>query len=681
MSLALTLPESPREMPTSFLSRLAARNLYTSAWDFAADLGLDVNAVACGDTDALHQLCTLAGLPCGTFSATVVIKTNSMRYLIAGEALQTATFNRGAGHVCPLCVAEDVARGGALWAAIHQWHWQLRHIRTCTTHHCPLVILPVPAGSGGRYDYIAALRDNPEAWAKSRNTEPPVAPTLLESYLSRRCYGEHAPCWTDQLGIPALCRASELLGLLINHGAKARSRDLSAEDQRLVAGTGFAVLAGGPDCLRAALDDLRRSDPAMTGNQPHPQFGEFQRLLGSNWNNSSAFDPIREVVRRYLVDHFPFADGADVLGEPLPKRRLHSLHSARKVIRRRMPFFEDALIDRGLARRRADKSFELLSALTVELVDELRAERENLLLEKEAARRFGLTVESFRTLVNAGIVPHRTHVRPHKHRQFWAHEVDAVLSRLTTSMVPMDEIRDEDLERVTRATVRANCSLAEIAVALMSGRIRPAGVLRGSRRFDHILISVSALRAALPREAASGLPRIATFRKLRITNATLNWLLAEGLLRSERVRSPDSRVVIEMIDRDALNAFQREYVSLGELAYGSPTSPAALYARLSRAGSAAFLDQKPLSRIYRRADLPIDVDTVIQGPASALRSPTRSVGLSQASRNPPHGEPPAAGEEGDVRNNADTRCGTLQQFVISPASTKGQKCSRTLSTI
>ena len=613
MSLALTLPASPREMPTSFLSRLAARNLYASAWDFAADLGLDMNAVACGEEDALHQLCTLAGLPSGTFSDTAVIKTNSMRYLIAGEALQTATFNRGAGHVCPLCVAEDVARGGALWAAIHQWHWQLRHVRTCAMHHCPLVILPAPAGSGGRYDYIAALRDNPGACLKLQAGNPLVHATLLETYLSRRCHNEQPPCWADRLGIPALCRASELLGVLIHHGSKARFRDLSADDQRLVAGTGFAVLAGGQDCLRAALDDLRRSDPAMTGNQPHPQFGEFQRLLGSNWKNSSEFGPIREVVRCYLVDQFPFADGTDVLGETLPKRRLHSLHSARKVIRRRMPFFEDALIERGLARRRADKSFELLSALTVELVNELRAERESLLLEKEAARRFGLTVESFRTLVNAGIVPHRTDVRPHKHRQFWGHEVDAVLLRLTTPMIGIDQIGDEDLETVTRATVRANCSLVEIADALMSGRIRPVGVLRSKCRFDHILISVSALKAALPREAASGLPRIATFRKLRITNATLNWLLAEGLLRSERARSPDSRLVIEMIDRDVLEAFQRDYVSLGELAYDSPTSPAALYARLSKAGIAAFLDQKPLSRLYRRADLPIDVEASFKG--------------------------------------------------------------------
>ncbi|WP_081972969.1 TniQ family protein [Paracoccus sanguinis] len=680
MRLGLTLPASPREMPTSFLSRLAARNLYLSAANFAADLGLKVNAIACGDPDAVRQLTELAGLPADSFARSTVTKTNSMRYLITGEALQTATFDRGAGHICPHCLTEDMARDGALWAAVHQWHWQLRHILTCSRHQRRLVVLPA-SGAEGRYDYVAALRANPDLW-KNEPTDPTVPPpTALETYLSHRCYGEQLPCWADQLGIPALCRASELLGLLIERGGRAAFRDVTPEGRRVMAGIGFATLAAGPASIRAALDHVRSSDPEMAGNQPHPQFGEFQRLLGSNWKNSSEFGPIRDIVRDYLVDHFPFADGADVLGETLPQRRLHSLHSARKVIRRRMPFFEDALIDRGLARRRADESFELLSTLTVDLVDELRAERESLLLEKEAARRFGLTVESFRTLVNAGIVPHRTHVRPHKHRQFWEHEVDAVLSRFTTPMIAINEIGDEDLETVTRATVRASCSLAEIADALMSGRIRPAGVLRGKRRFDHILINVPELKAALPREAVSGLPRIATFRKLRITNATLNWLLAEGLLRSDHARSPDSRLIIEMIDKDSLDRFQRDYVSLGELAYDSPTSPAALYARLRSAGIAAFLDQKPLSRIYRRADLPSDVDTVIQRPASALRPPTRSVGPSQASRDPPHGEPPATGDEGDARSDADTRCGTLQQFVISPASTKGQKCSRTLSTI
>lgn len=41
-SLALTLPVDPREMPTSYLSRLAARNLAGGVVDFACDVGLDL---------------------------------------------------------------------------------------------------------------------------------------------------------------------------------------------------------------------------------------------------------------------------------------------------------------------------------------------------------------------------------------------------------------------------------------------------------------------------------------------------------------------------------------------------------------------------------------------------------------------------------------------------------------
>lgn len=174
MRLGLTLPASPREMPTSFLSRLAARNLYLSAANFAADLGLKVNAIACGDPDAVRQLTELAGLPADSFARSTVTKPNSMRYLITGEALQTATFDRGAGHVCPHCLTEDMARDGALGAAVHQWHWQLRHILTCSRHQRRLVVLPA-SGAEGRYDYVAALRANPDLW-KNEPTDPTVPP-------------------------------------------------------------------------------------------------------------------------------------------------------------------------------------------------------------------------------------------------------------------------------------------------------------------------------------------------------------------------------------------------------------------------------------------------------------------------------------------------------------------------
>ncbi|MFP3360473.1 hypothetical protein R0K17_24480, partial [Planococcus sp. SIMBA_143] len=59
--LALTLDASPFEQPTSYMSRLAARNHCESLMSFCLDVGIDLPALSNGAVDAVADVTKLAG--------------------------------------------------------------------------------------------------------------------------------------------------------------------------------------------------------------------------------------------------------------------------------------------------------------------------------------------------------------------------------------------------------------------------------------------------------------------------------------------------------------------------------------------------------------------------------------------------------------------------------------------
>ncbi len=63
--LALTVPAGISETPTSFASRLAARN-FVSARDLLRDFGLSFQKVADGDEHTIRKLARLGGTPSDT---------------------------------------------------------------------------------------------------------------------------------------------------------------------------------------------------------------------------------------------------------------------------------------------------------------------------------------------------------------------------------------------------------------------------------------------------------------------------------------------------------------------------------------------------------------------------------------------------------------------------------------
>ncbi|MFT3688252.1 TniQ family protein [Paenirhodobacter sp.] len=319
MTLALTLPVSPLEMPTSYLSRLAARNLAPDLWTFCQDVGLDFAAISNGDGVAIAHLCTLACIPADSFQNRTAVKTSTMKYAVGAEVMNTETLARGEIRYCPSCVAEALRDGPRLCDVIHELHWQFIQVRRCWRHTALLQRHRPKIDASSRFDFTAFVRvARQEITRESKAASAPADD--LDLYLTRRAYGDHAAHWCNCLEIPALIKASTAFGVLIDHGRDMRASSLDPDQRRDAMLTGFAILSAGPDGIRQALDRFNKRTPTRGGNQPHPSNGELQRLLGSHARQRADLDPLRDIVREYFHEHYPFWPGTTVLGRKIGEK-------------------------------------------------------------------------------------------------------------------------------------------------------------------------------------------------------------------------------------------------------------------------------------------------------------------------------------------------------------------------
>lgn len=303
--LALTVAPTACEAPTSFLSRLAARNLSPDIVTFAKDVGLDIGAIICGDDREIHSLCRVAGCSPLSFKRTTVVRTSARRYSIGNEEIYSEVISRSTIRYCPSCLREELQRASNVWEIVQPLHWQFLPVRYCTRHGARLLSHSFPVGGRSAYDFTEFVRDRRAELAPFQFQSDGMA-DRFDNYLTDRAYGRQAANWCDRLSISPLVKACEAFGVLMQYGPKVRRFNLSAEQRRDAMEVGFTALEGGSEGIIATLDRFRMSQRTPGGRQPHPQLGTVQALLGSDRKNRPDLDPVRNVVRQHLLDNYPF---------------------------------------------------------------------------------------------------------------------------------------------------------------------------------------------------------------------------------------------------------------------------------------------------------------------------------------------------------------------------------------
>lgn len=145
----------------------------------------------------------------------------------------------------------------------------------------------------------------------------------LENYLLARIQGDAGEEWIGRLSFHVAAQTSENLGALILLGLDA-PRDLITEDERHRSGCiGLSILKDGPDALCDTLKELQRAVPldAALYRTRYRLFFDWLRYR----DDGPDFDIIRDLVREFIFQNYPVAEGAVVLGKPCPRQPAHSI--------------------------------------------------------------------------------------------------------------------------------------------------------------------------------------------------------------------------------------------------------------------------------------------------------------------------------------------------------------------
>lgn len=462
--LSLTLRHKNGETVISYTSRLAARNLCSSASDFCRDLGLDWDAIVRGDEAEITTLADLAGVKAIPLIASSVRAVAPGCMMIGPDIATHVAVNKSLPRVCPKCLLADVEAEGPRGAA-GRITWCLTAVHRCHIHGCRLIVLPTSTFRFQDYDLNAVIQRN---WScvMAAASETDTAPeTSLEKYLRRRVSGERDGAWPDQMQLHVVSRTAEVLGCRMLFGAKHRLGRTTQDHLREAGAAGFDVLTAGPDVLRETLRGFERG-----GYEKRPyhkrDYGMFFSWLNES-RTSPAFDIVKDVVREHIFATYPREAGAFVLGKPVPERRYYTLEAAKRELGIGMARLQRLIAGAELAAGFGGVVDMVQDGLLSEGdVAQLRAHLETLITKVEAAQILNCRVELVGSLAKAGVLKH--HLGGGSARYLLRSEVE----NLRDMVMQAPEADSNTLIDLHEVVNRAKLPVHDILRMIRDGRIR-----------------------------------------------------------------------------------------------------------------------------------------------------------------------------------------------------------------
>ena len=176
--------------------------------------------------------------------------------------------------------------------------------------------------------------------------------------------------------------------------------------------------------------------------------------------------------------------------------------------------------------------------------------------------------------------------------------------------LPLSQPFSGDLSLTTFCTVRST-ALAQVIAAWRSGELN-GQVMRGEGKgLQALRLSPNALCDRMERRLYSDSSLAETARYLRISLAAIRHLRDVGLLQQVRRRNADTNFLRNLISKASIRAFQRDHITLGQLAERRGVAPMHLARRLDHDGIPALETRHGMVRVYRRDVLPIGL---LRGP-------------------------------------------------------------------
>jgi TniQ len=597
--LRLTVPFHSDETPTSYLSRLAANN-GVRARRFCSDFQFCLQDVVDGNETTLRMLAALGGIEPDRILANAFMKSGPLQWTYRGEILHRTTLRRARIALCPACALADIEATPQLApeaAAYGRAAWLLDIIRVCPVHRIPLASADQARGTLLLHDFAQHAKHLIPRLA-GLATAPPRDPSPFQTYVHRRLDGTGGAPLLDSMQLASVVRLCETAGSVALF-PEADAKKLT-EDQRRSAGSrGYQATAGGADVFRSFLTDLKGMvDRRARVDGPAAAFGKLHWLLSRTLDDPD-FDAVREIMRDFVVKNFAIDSGQSVLGEPIEKRRLHSLHTLAneasvhpKVLRRHLRtagLITDAQMDMS------DHNV-LFNADAGRAVAAPLAEALSL---TEAMQHMNVPRTQMTVLVKHGFVrPRHPAAQSGGQDRYAATDLDAFLVKLGINSPSAYHHRKF---RNIPATAKQCCrSAADVIRLILDGQLETKKATGSVGGYLSILVDPDQAAKALRGADNGGVPLREAARRIGTSDRVLDALVAYGHVAIFIALNPVNRCRQKLIASDEIERFQAKYVSLWVL-----SKQRGLHiAKLEAVGVETALDPKKIgASFYRVADL------------------------------------------------------------------------------
>ncbi|WP_164885903.1 TniQ family protein [Paenirhodobacter populi] len=588
---------APRETLPSFVGRLAASH-HVSTHDYAVDLGtpfkfiLDFsdrlleNLERWGkiDQEAIEELVSWTGR-----------KAGEVQLRFRGEIYGSRSLRNPIVRGCPICLREDAGSADAPAAQLMalRGDWQYRDCVICVRHRHFLVPLWEANRVTERLDSAAQFAALAPRILAGEIDVPDVAPTEYDVWLSQRLESQEDSGHLATQNVETITTISRLLGARMLGSAVA---DLRQDARKLAKALneGFLIVREGPSAFRARLDDLAtRARGAL--DEPRKAFGDLYVRLSTDLLTKPEFQPYRTILRDCIIQTWPLAAGEVVLGEPLDRRRIHSVWTAAAEANIKADKMEALLIEAGAVaadddRPRNKKTF------SADRYADLIAEIPQRVSKTAMLEAMGATRNEFDALVNEGVLNPRTRV-PEIRLPWCAQDgLDLVADLAARADVSVSE-DDPEWETIQKTCGTHLISLRDILEAIRSGVVR-LGLTNGMTGYHGFRVrkeTIAAWHAGRAAQIADnrGIPgtvslaefgRSVGFRDKKHLDA----LIGAGFLEVIEVTNPSTGRPQLRVGREAAAKFRARFVTVNILAAETGQNSNYIRSLLSRVGATAF---------------------------------------------------------------------------------------------
>ncbi|SFR18861.1 TniQ family protein [Poseidonocella sedimentorum] len=599
----------PEETAISYAARLASLHIGSSVLPFLRDIEVKASdLLACKD-QALERLASMAGVDVADLHRNSARSLGKRWFDLRGNVLSAEFFANPYTVFCPACLREDDA-GGADPALARRGRliWTLRPVRTCPVHGLALIRRKKVAWDDAFHQLALRVPERNDALDELVDGALQRSPSPLQEYVIARLDGAMGPTWLDSQTLEQAVRATEMLGVLLEFGPEAQPGQLSDNDWDAAGRAGYAATSKGEGGIRDAFQAtqsrfLKQGIKPERGNV----LGATYRWLASPKNSKDPGD-IRRIMREHIFATIEVAAGTSILGERLPRRRLHSVESLASEAKLDPRTLRNVLAARGLVP--IDGKVTGYHVFDADEGDRVAASIQRSTNVISLPKALNCTRPQAGQLVDEGmldpIADGRKRVAGRTRKAIDNRDIERFLLALRASTRPTDKAV-EGMVPISKAAEKARLSCMEIVHLVLGGFLQNVARIGEVEGYAAILVDPVEIRT----QKALHLPGISAsqaFARLKLPKST-GWELVH---REENPRLEP--IVIEGPNRqhrffrfreDTVAAFASEYTTEIRVANANDVEKKDVVATLKKCGVRPVLGEAEIGLdLYCAAAIP-----------------------------------------------------------------------------